>query len=177
MRNSLDVSAPGHPYLIEYWLGHVTFELLYVMFRFSTKICCRGVPCFANDCPWCFWCRGLNTCRQHVGPLFENQVWDDSGFASLIQRRTTFTIFLLHLIFISMPQNMKIVYLPLPYFRASNSDLFLHSTLVISFYIHLVMTLYIESPLNKVEIAGYKRIPDCPSDMSRKAHFSRPQMY
>ena len=36
----------------EYWIEHVTFGLIYVMFRFTTGLFYRGVPRFANDCPW-----------------------------------------------------------------------------------------------------------------------------
>ena len=57
IRTSLDVSAPGpsHWYQIEY----VTFGLLYVMLRFSTRKVYRIVPGFATDCPCGVWCRGL----------------------------------------------------------------------------------------------------------------------
>ena len=37
--------------LFEYWIEHVTFGLLYVMFRFSNKIFYREVPGFATYCP------------------------------------------------------------------------------------------------------------------------------
>ena len=47
--NSLDVSAPGHfPWLLD-WTYYV--GLLYVMFRFPTRIFYMGVPGFATDCP------------------------------------------------------------------------------------------------------------------------------
>ena len=48
--------------LLEYWIEHVSFGLLYVMFTFPTRIFYRGVPCLATDCPCCVWCRGLTTC-------------------------------------------------------------------------------------------------------------------
>ena len=54
---------------IEYWIEHVTFGLLYVMFRFSTRIFYGGVPGFATDCHCGVWCRGLTTCLLYVGPL------------------------------------------------------------------------------------------------------------
>ena len=44
--------------LFEYWIEHVTFRLLYVMFRFPTRIFNRGVPGFATDCSSSVWCRG-----------------------------------------------------------------------------------------------------------------------
>ena len=73
----------------EYWIEHVTFGLLCVMFIFSTMIFYRGVPGFATDCPCCVWCRVLTICLLYVGLLFGNQVWNDSGFVSLTQWRTT----------------------------------------------------------------------------------------
>ena len=70
MHNSLDVSALD--ILLEYWIEHVSFGLLYVMFTFPTRIFYRGVPDFATDCPCGVWCRGLTTCPLYVGPLFGN---------------------------------------------------------------------------------------------------------
>ena len=46
----LDISIPKH----KYWIDHVTFGLLYVMFRFSTRIFYMGIPGFATDCPAAF---------------------------------------------------------------------------------------------------------------------------
>ena len=60
--------------LLEYWIEHVAFGLVYVMFTFPTRIFYRGVPGFATDCPCGVWCCGLTTCLQYVGPLFGNQV-------------------------------------------------------------------------------------------------------
>ena len=59
----------------EYWILHVTFGLMCVMFRFSTGIFCKGVSGFATDCPCGVWCRGLTTCILYVGSLFGNLVW------------------------------------------------------------------------------------------------------
>ena len=56
--------------LFEYWIEHVTFGLLCVMFTFPTRIFYRGVPGFATDCPCGVWCSGLTTCLLYVGPLF-----------------------------------------------------------------------------------------------------------
>ena len=53
--------------LLEYWIEHVSFELLYAMFTFSTRIFCRGVPGFATDCPCGVRCRGLTTCHLTQG--------------------------------------------------------------------------------------------------------------
>ena len=36
---------------VEYWIEHITFGLLYAMFRFSTMIFYREVPGFATDWP------------------------------------------------------------------------------------------------------------------------------
>ena len=36
--------------LFEYWIKHVTVGLIYVMFRFSTRIFHRDIPGFATDC-------------------------------------------------------------------------------------------------------------------------------
>ena len=60
--------------LLEYWIEHVIFGLLYVMFTFPTRIFYRGVQGFATDCPYGTWCRGLTTCPLYVGPLFGNLV-------------------------------------------------------------------------------------------------------
>ena len=60
--------------LLEYWIEHVSFGLLYVMFTFPTRIFYRGVPSFTTDCPCDVWCRGLTTCPLYVGPLFGNLV-------------------------------------------------------------------------------------------------------
>ena len=64
--------------LFEYWIEHVSFGLLYVMFTFPTRIFYRGVPGFATDCPCGVWCRWLTTCPLYVCPLFGNLVQNDS---------------------------------------------------------------------------------------------------
>ena len=68
---------------IAYWIEHVTFGILYVMFTFPTTIFYRGLPGFATDCPFGVWCRGLTTCLLYVGPLFENLIQNYSRFVSL----------------------------------------------------------------------------------------------
>ena len=45
--------------LFEYLIEHVTSGLLYVIFRFPTRIFNRGFPGFATDCPCGVWCLGL----------------------------------------------------------------------------------------------------------------------
>ena len=68
----------------EYWIEHVTFRLLCVMFKAYSSVFYMfymGFPGFATDCPcgiWCrgltspcgIWCRGLITCLVYVGPHF-----------------------------------------------------------------------------------------------------------
>ena len=52
-----------------------------------------------------------------------------------------FHCFLLRFTYILMPHSVIILYYRLPYFHVSNNALFLHSTLVLSFYIDIVLTL------------------------------------
>ena len=81
--------------LLEYWIEHVTFGLLYVMFTFPAGIFSRGVPGFATACPCSIWCCGLTTCFLHVGPLFGNLVKIDSRSVSFTQTKTTFLLLLI----------------------------------------------------------------------------------
>ena len=67
----------------EHWIEHVTFGLLYVMFRISSRTFYRGVPGFATDCSCGVWCRWLIICLLYVGPRFGNQVCNNSGFINL----------------------------------------------------------------------------------------------
>ena len=57
--------------LLEFWIEHVSFGLLYVMFTFPTRMLYGGVPGFATDCPCGVWCRRLTICPLYVGPLME----------------------------------------------------------------------------------------------------------
>ena len=66
----LSVTFPPLDILLEYWIEHVTFGLLYVMFTFSTRIFYRGIPGFVTDCPCGVWFPGLTSCLLYVGPLF-----------------------------------------------------------------------------------------------------------
>ena len=57
---STNAQLPGFPSLdisFEYWIEHVSFGLLYVMFRFYARIFYMGVSGFANDCPCGVWRR------------------------------------------------------------------------------------------------------------------------
>ena len=87
----------------------------YVMFKFPTRIFYGGVPGFAIGCPYGVWCRGLTTWLLYVGPLFGNLVENDSRFVCL------------NLIFM-----FQIVLC------------FLHSRSVLSSYIDVILTLFIE---------------------------------
>ena len=62
--------------LLECWIEHVSFGLIYVMFTFPTSIFYRGVPGFATDCPCGVWCRGLN----HFLVTIHNSNWINIGY-------------------------------------------------------------------------------------------------
>ena len=129
--------------LLEYWIEHVSFGLLYVMFTFPTRIFYRGVPGFATDCPCGVWCRGLTTCLLYVGPILEIlfkmivglYVWRKGK-----QLFCCFSLFCCFLFHIIMPYNI-ILYFRLPYLHVSNNVLFSTCTSVLSFYIDVVLTL------------------------------------
>ena len=70
MHNSLDVTVPGHS--LEYWIEHVSFGLLYVMFTFPTRILYSS-----RLCNWLSLRRlvsWINHLPLYVGPLFGNPV-------------------------------------------------------------------------------------------------------
>ena len=117
----------------QYCIEHFTLGGLYLMFRFSIWIFYRGVPGFATDCLCGVWCRELTTCPLYIGPIFVNLVWNVRGFVSLALW-TTFTHTL-------MSHSMIILYFCLFCFLVSNRALFLHSTLLLSLYIDVVLTL------------------------------------
>ena len=77
---------------------------------------------------------------------FLNQVWNDSGFLSLTQWRTTFSLFSISC-YILLPHNMMILYCCLPYCNVPNSALVLYSTSGPSFYKDVVLTLSIRTPM------------------------------
>ena len=127
-------STHAHPWILlpldipfEYWIEHITFRLLCVMFRFSTRIFYRGVPGFETDCPCGVWCRGLTTCPEYVGPPFGNLGWSNSRFVSLTYWGTTFSMFLIISTYILMHQNMIILHFRLP--KVSNIALFFYIAL------------------------------------------------
>ena len=69
--------------LWEYRIQHGANGPLYVTSSYSTWIFCRGVSCFATDCPCGVWCRGLTTCLLHVGPPFGNRMLNNSWAVGL----------------------------------------------------------------------------------------------
>ena len=79
--------------VFEYWIQHVTFGLLYVIFKFFIGLFYRVVAGFASACSCSVWWRGLSTCLLHAGPLFRKPVWNDSGFVCLTWWRTFFSLF------------------------------------------------------------------------------------
>ena len=83
LRTCLGVCAPGPSPLILDWT--CTFEPLYVMFRFITRVFYSGVSSFATDCPCGVWFRGQTrvSCTVYVDPLFGNLVRNHSLFTSL----------------------------------------------------------------------------------------------
>ena len=46
---------PPPDILLGYWIEHVSFGLIYVMFTFRTRIFYKGVPGFATYCPCGIW--------------------------------------------------------------------------------------------------------------------------
>ena len=72
--------------LSEYGIQHGAIGPLYVTSSYSIWIFCRGVSCFATDCPCDVWCRGLTTCLLHVGPPFGNRFLNTSWAVGLTYR-------------------------------------------------------------------------------------------
>ena len=69
--------------LSEYLIQHGAIRPLCVTSSYSTWIFCRGVSCFATDCPCDVWCRGLTTCLLPVGPPFGNRFLNTSWAVGL----------------------------------------------------------------------------------------------
>ena len=116
--------------------------LLYGMFRFSTRIFCRGVPGFATNCSCGVWCRGLTICLPYVGQLFSILVWNDSGFVRLTSLRTTFlcVFFRKCFTYIVMHHSMTKLFVYLV-FTSQIVLYFSHSILGLSFCIDIILTL------------------------------------
>ena len=70
----------------------------------------------------------INYLAQNGGPLFGNLVWNDSGFVSLTQWRTAFSLFLILFIYVFT-------------YILMHNDLFFGNTPVLSFYKDVVFTL------------------------------------
>ena len=131
--------------LLEYWIEHVSFGLLYVMFTFPTRIFYRGVQGFATDCP----CGVLVPRINHLPPVCWSTNWKSSLkmilCLSFWPKGGKCCSWLFHIL---MPYN--ILYFRLPYFCVSNIVFnFLHSTSVqySHFYIDVVLTLSINKKL------------------------------
>ena len=107
-----------------YWIVHVTFGLLYVMFTFLAMIFCMGVPGFVTDYSCGVWCRGLTPCLLYVGPLFGNLFENDSRFVIHVWHTEKQLVCCSWLFYILMSRNMMILYFRLPYFHVSNTVLF-----------------------------------------------------
>ena len=129
--------------LFEYSTEQVTFGLLCVMFRFSSRMFCKGVSGFATGCPCDVWYRALTTCLLYVGPLLGNLVWSNSRFVNLT-KWINFHCFS-HVLHIGiMHHNMIILYFHYLYSHVSNSaSFFLQSTMVLSWYINVVLKIFI----------------------------------
>ena len=120
--NNTWYKSPGHSFCILDWTCCFRTPLCHV--KFYIRIFCREVPGFATDCPCGVWYRGLTTCLLYVGPLFGNLIWYDSGFVSLTQWRTTFSLYLIMFdIYLNASQNDAILF-SFTLFYVSNSALF-----------------------------------------------------
>ena len=129
--NTLHFAWPGK--CLHTCLRKCILVLRCAMFRFSTMIFYRGVPGFATDCRSGVSCRGLITYLLYVGPLFENLVWNDSGFVWLHNGEKPFHCFDYVFTYILMPHNMVKLYLICLLFMAQIVLYCLHGTLVRSF--------------------------------------------
>ena len=121
MRTSL--MFPPLDMCFECWFEHVTFRLLYVIFRFSTGVFYKGVPGFANDCPRDIWCSGLTTCCILVHS-FTIQFKMIVGLYVWHNGQQFFHCFRLCFIYILMPHSMIILYFCQPCFHVLDSALF-----------------------------------------------------
>ena len=130
-----------------------------VMFKFSTMIFYRGVPGFATDCRSGVSCRGLITCLLYVGPLFKNLVWNDNGFVRLHNGEKPFHCFDYVFTYILMPHNMVKLYLICLLFMAQIVLYCLHGTLVLSFYMDIVLTLPIRISSRSTKLTRSKYYP------------------
>ena len=96
----------------------------------------------------------------HLPPVcwstFGILVWNDSGYVNLTQWWYFFIIFE-YILHISTPHIMIFCF-PLPYFPLSTSALFLLSTLVLTLYIDVVLSLSIVNLLTTTPSSGFRSI-------------------
>ena len=142
----MDVSTPEHPLWMLDWTCY-TFGLLYVLYRFSTRIFNSGIPGIATDYPCGVWCRGLTTCLLYDSPLFGNLVWKDRGFG-IIEKNFLHCFWLCCQIYIHIYLNVSqcdnTLFLFTLFSRLKVLYFFVYSgSRVLSFYIDVVLTLYI----------------------------------
>ena len=138
--------------LFEYRVEHAIFGLLYVMFKFSTRIFYMGIPGIANDCLcWC-WFPWINHLLLVCWSIFWKSSLKWKWVCKCGIMGNCFIVFNYVFTCILITQNM-ILYVHLPNFRVTNNALFLHSTLVLSFYIDVVKTLSISGNLNIVLVS------------------------
>ena len=109
----------------------IIFRLLYVMFTFNTRIFYREVPGFATDCHCSIW-------------------------QLLTKMKTPFLCFFY--CFTSWWPKYDNTLFYFPYFHVSNIAFILHSTLILSFYKDVVLTLsiinFLHDPHNRHPIAS-----------------------
>ena len=79
--------------LLDYWIEHVAFEPLYVVFTFPTRLFYGAVPGFATDWDCGVWCRRLTTCLLITAPLFGNLVQNGGRLVGLTKENGFFVVF------------------------------------------------------------------------------------
>ena len=123
--------------VFEYWIEHVTFELLDVCLDFLLWYSSGDV-----------WDLELTTYHLYVGPLLGNRVWNDSGLEIWHIGFKYVCIYLFT--YILMPHNMITPYFYLPPFHVSSCALnfvkyacvFLHRCRNHAFYTKIVVPVY-----------------------------------
>ena len=98
------------------WLNMLPAWLLYVMFRFSTRIFYRGVKGFATDCP-CGVERLLYVASCTLVLFWGNLVWNYCRFVSLMEN--SFFMFWFCFTYILIPHIKILLNFHSPYFRVS----------------------------------------------------------
>ena len=132
----------------EYWIEHVTFGLLYAMFRFATMIFYSEVAGFGTDRPCGGWCQRLTL---HLPPVCWSTVWKSNlkwylvGLKVWCNAEQRFHCCWLYFTYILMHHDMIILYFRLPYFHVPNSTLFLHKWNIDTFYWVSCLIIAVES--------------------------------